>query len=90
MAIEIPEWRVPDVESTKPSPLSDYAMQLFLQEHVKERPVAGMQQALIYTSPDGTCPEGHTKINSTTYKDGIAHKSVKCDDGATRELSSPG
>jgi hypothetical protein len=90
MAIsEIPEWKVPDVASNKSSPLSDYALQLFRQEHRQDRPVAGMQ-ALIYTSPDGTCPEGHTKINSTTYKDGLAHRIVKCDDGATKELSSPG
>jgi hypothetical protein len=87
---EIPEWKVPDVVSNKSSPLSDFAMQLFLEGHRQDRPVAGVEQALIYTSPDGTCPAGHTKINSTTYKDGLAHRTVKCDDGATKELSSPG
>jgi hypothetical protein len=87
---EIPEWKVPDVASNKSSPLSDYALQLFLQQPRQDRPAAGTQQALIHTSPDGTCPDGHTKINSTTYKDGVAHKTVKCDDGATKELSSPG
>jgi len=87
---EIPEWRISNTEGTKTSALNDYAIQLILQGTRHEKPPAGVQQALIYTSPDGNCPEGHTKINSTTYVDGKPHRTVKCDDGATKELSSPG